>query len=187
MHPIHLAPAVDEGLLRGGVGDGRDGRVRELFRQEQSQRPPPAPQVDDLRWTTGSTGRSPTTKQNEKQNRPRKGMSRSGMNRNEKARNDKDKTRHENMQKQANNQAMRPTNQPIKHYTTKRLGCSRFTKLCWVGEHIEKYYKTDELFNPRPTQPNPRKKKIRVKVALVASGPLFPNANNFSWVGIDFI
>ena len=34
----------------------------------------------------------------------------------------------------------------------------------------------------KPTLANPR--KTRLKVAL---GPLFPTANNFSWVGIDFI
>ena len=35
-------------------------------------------------------------------------------------------------------------------------GCLRFTTLRWVGKHV-KYYETDELPNPRPTQP---KKKI---------------------------
>ena len=47
-------------------------------------------------------------------------------------------------------------------------------------ESYKYYYETDELPNPRPTQ----LKKIRLKVAF---GPLFPTANNFSWVGIDFI
>ena len=48
-------------------------------------------------------------------------------------------------------------------------------------ENINKCYcETDELPNPRPTQPN----KIRLKVAF---GPLFPTTNQFSWVGIDFI
>ena len=42
------------------------------------------------------------------------------------------------------------------------------------------YYETDELPNPRPTQPN----KIRLKVAF---GPLFPTAYIFWWVWIDFI
>ena len=47
------------------------------------------------------------------------------------------------------------------------------------------YYKTDELPNPRPTQPNPIKiLRSRLKVAF---GPLFPAANIFSWVGIDCI
>ena len=36
--------------------------------------------------------------------------------------------------------------------------------------------------SPTQGQPNPR--KIRLKVAF---GPLFPTANNFSWVGIDFV
>ena len=50
----------------------------------------------------------------------------------------------------------------------------RSTKFSWVGKHINVIMK--------PTLANPR--KTRLKVAL---GPLFPTANNFSWVGIDFI
>ena len=63
-----------------------------------------------------------------------------------------------------------------------RKGVLRFT-LCWVGKHIPgKYFdENEELPNPRPTQP---KKKKRLKGAI---GPLFPTANIFSWVGIDFI
>ena len=60
------------------------------------------------------------------------------------------------------------------------IGCMRCTKLCWVGKHMnvsmkptfaiyqimlgwktyECYYDTDELPNPRPTQPSafPRSK-----------------------------
>ena len=44
------------------------------------------------------------------------------------------------------------------------------------------YYKTDELPNPRPTQP----KKIRLKVAF--GPPLFSHSKIiFPWVGIGFI
>ena len=43
------------------------------------------------------------------------------------------------------------------------------------------YYETDELPNPRRTQP---KNKQRLEVVF---WPLFPTADNFSWVGIDFI
>ena len=43
------------------------------------------------------------------------------------------------------------------------------------------YYETDELPNPRPTQPNPR--KIRLKVAF---GRLSLTEIIFSWVGNDF-
>ena len=35
-----------------------------------------------------------------------------------------------------------------------------------------------------PTQGQPNPRKLRSKVAF---GPLFPTANIFSWVGIDFI
>ena len=45
----------------------------------------------------------------------------------------------------------------------------------------EYYYVTDKLPNPRPTH-HPRKN--RLKMAL---GPLFPTANNFSWVWIGFV
>ena len=31
--------------------------------------------------------------------------------------------------------------------------CLRFTKFCWVETHMKHYYETDELPNPRPTQP----------------------------------
>ena len=43
------------------------------------------------------------------------------------------------------------------------------------------HYETDELSNPRPTQ---SKTQNRLKVA---SGPLFPTANQFLWVGIAFV
>ena len=36
-----------------------------------------------------------------------------------------------------------------------------------------------------PTQGHPNRRKIRLKVAF--GPPLFPTANSFSWVGIDFI
>ena len=42
------------------------------------------------------------------------------------------------------------------------------------------YHETDEPSNPGPGQP----KKEQVEVAF---GPLFPTANNFSWVRIGFI
>ena len=55
-----------------------------------------------------------------------------------------------------------------------------YTELCWVGNHINIIMKPTN--SPTQGQPNPR--KIRLKVAF---GPLFPTANNFSWVGIDFM
>ena len=61
-----------------------------------------------------------------------------------------------------------------------KTGCLRFTKFCWVGKHINIIVKPTN--SPIQGRPNPR--KIRLKVA---SGPLFPTANEFSWVGIDFI
>ena len=36
--------------------------------------------------------------------------------------------------------------------------------------------------SPTQGQPNPRKNRFKVAI-----GPLFPIANNFSWVGIGFI
>ena len=45
----------------------------------------------------------------------------------------------------------------------------------------EYYYETDELPNPRLTKP---KKKM---VLTWKFGPLFPTANDFLWVGIDYI
>ena len=47
----------------------------------------------------------------------------------------------------------------------------------------KKYYETDELPNPRPTQPNPR--NIRLKRGIWAT--FFPQQIFFSWVGIGFI
>ena len=64
------------------------------------------------------------------------------------------------------------------------IGCLRYTwYLIMLGwETYKHYYEAVELPNPTPTQPNPR--KIRLKVAF---GPLFPTATSFSWVGIGFI
>ena len=59
------------------------------------------------------------------------------------------------------------------------LGCLRFIKFCWVGNHINTIMKPT---NSLQGQPNPR--KFRLKVAV---GPLFPTANILSWVGIDFM
>ena len=59
------------------------------------------------------------------------------------------------------------------------IRCLRFTKLCWVGKHINIIMKPTNS----PTQGQPNRRKIRLKVAF---GPLFPTLNNFSWVGIDF-
>ena len=47
-------------------------------------------------------------------------------------------------------------------------------------ETCKYYYETDELPNPRPTQP-------KKNMSNVAFGPLFPTANTFPWVGIGFI
>ena len=50
-----------------------------------------------------------------------------------------------------------------------------------LGWKTYKYYnETDELPNPRPTQP----KKNYIKSGVWAT---FPTTNIFSWVGIDFI
>lgn len=45
---FHLALAVDIGLLGGRVRDRRDGGVGVLLGEEERQRAPSAPQVDDL-------------------------------------------------------------------------------------------------------------------------------------------
>ena len=58
--------------------------------------------------------------------------------------------------------------------------CLRFTKLCWVGKHVNISMKPTN--SPTQGQSNPRKNRSRV-----AFGPLFPTANTFSWVGIGFI
>ena len=51
-----------------------------------------------------------------------------------------------------------------------------------LGWKTYKYYdEIDELPNPRPTQ---SLVKLEKKGGV---GPLFPTANIFSWVGIDFI
>ena len=63
-----------------------------------------------------------------------------------------------------------------------RSGCLRFTKFCWVGKHMKNtIYETDELPNPRPTQP----KEKQVKGGIWAT--FSPRQNIFSWVGIDFM
>ena len=64
-------------------------------------------------------------------------------------------------------------------YIHKPLGCSRFAEFCWVGKHINITMKPTN--SPIQGQPNPRKKWLKVTF-----GPLFPTANNFSWVGTDF-
>ena len=61
-------------------------------------------------------------------------------------------------------------NQPVR--------CLRFRKLSWVGKHINIIMKATN--SPTQGQPNPRTSRLKV-----AFGPLFPTANNFSWVGID--
>ena len=57
------------------------------------------------------------------------------------------------------------------------IECLRYTKLCWVGKQIYNIMKPTR--SPTQGQPNPR--NIRLKVVF---GPLFPTANNFSWIGI---
>ena len=58
--------------------------------------------------------------------------------------------------------------------------CLRYTKLCSDGKHVSIMMKPTN--SPIQGQPNPRKNRLKV-----AFGPLFPTANNFSWVGIGFI
>ena len=62
------------------------------------------------------------------------------------------------------------------------IGCLRFTKLWWIGKHVNIFMKP--MNSPtQGQQPNPRKKRLRV-----AFGPLFSHSKNiFSWVGIGFI
>ena len=57
------------------------------------------------------------------------------------------------------------------------IGCLRFTKFCWVGKHANIIMKPTNT----PTQGQPNNPRT------MAFGPHFPAANNFSWVGIDFI
>ena len=67
-------------------------------------------------------------------------------------------------------------------------GCFGYTtKSCWVGEHIffskipgKYYYETDELPDPRPTQPQ---EKNRVKSGIF--GTLFPYSKSF-FMGWDW-
>ena len=71
----------------------------------------------------------------------------------------------------------------IRHVDT--LRCLRFNQFCWVRK---KKKKKNVIMKPTNSstqrQPNPR--KIRLKVGIWATF-LFPTANNFSWVGIDFM
>ena len=62
------------------------------------------------------------------------------------------------------------------------LGCLLCisTKLCWVGKHVTIITKPTN--SPTQGQPNPRKNRLKVAI-----GPLFPTANDFSWVEIEFI
>ena len=63
------------------------------------------------------------------------------------------------------------------------IGCSWLANFCLGLENIcRQQYETDELPNPTPTPT--QKKRTRQKVAF---GPLFPTANNFTWVGIGFM
>ena len=59
------------------------------------------------------------------------------------------------------------------------VGCLRFTEFSWVGKHVNIIMKPTNC--PTQGQPNPRKNWLKVAI-----GPLFPTANNFSWVGICF-
>ena len=58
------------------------------------------------------------------------------------------------------------------------LGCSGFTKFCWVGKHVNIIMKPTNS----PTQGQPNQRKNRLKVAF---GPLSPTV--FRWVEIGFI
>ena len=53
------------------------------------------------------------------------------------------------------------------------LRCSRYTKLWWVRKHVLRkyYYETDELPNPRPTQP--KKKQVKSGVWTTFPTPCF--------------
>ena len=62
-----------------------------------------------------------------------------------------------------------------------KIGCLRFTKFCWVGQHVNIIMKSTN--SPVQRQPNPR--KIRLKVEF---GPRFSStAISSPWVGIYFI
>ena len=58
------------------------------------------------------------------------------------------------------------------------LGYLRSTKFCWVGKHVNIFHETDELPNPRPTQP----RKTRLKVTFWATF----SHGNFFFVGRDW-
>ena len=58
--------------------------------------------------------------------------------------------------------------------------CLRFTKFCWVGQHMNIIMKP--MNSPRRGQPNPR--KIGQKWHL---GHFYPHQIFFWWVGIDFV
>ena len=60
------------------------------------------------------------------------------------------------------------------------VGYLRFTNFCWVGKHVNILMKPTNF--PTQGQPNPIQNML-----TVAFGPLFPTANNFSWIGINFI
>ena len=67
------------------------------------------------------------------------------------------------------------------HPYSPRIGFLRFTKFCWVGKHVNIIMKpTDQLPNPRPTQP---KKKKEVKSGNL--GHFFsPQQIFFGWLGL---
>ena len=65
--------------------------------------------------------------------------------------------------------------------TTWVLGCDTYqVPNYWAGKH--KNILMEPTNSPTQGQPNPT--TIRLKVAI---GPLFPTANDFSWIGIGFI
>ena len=64
----------------------------------------------------------------------------------------------------------------IQRYNSCTIGCLRYTKFCWVGEHINVIMKPSN--SPTQGQPNPRKNSLNV-----AFGPLFPTANDFRGLG----
>ena len=66
------------------------------------------------------------------------------------------------------------------HIKRQKRSFLRFIKFCWVAKHTNIIMKPTN--SPTQGQPNPRKSRLKVAI-----GPLFPTANNFSWVGAGFI
>ena len=74
------------------------------------------------------------------------------------------------------------TNPNPKVQWTNHYGVCDIYQILLGWETYKYYYETVELPNPRPTQPKPRKNRLKV-----AFGPLFPTSDNFWWAGIGFV